>query len=328
MKIKKFNDYSILNQMVDDFILSISDMNEGFESDIKPDDISSEIIIKFKQKFGDKIPNSQEFADFYHELRSSGIDGVLIFNVLDPYMKEPDEKYGIGDLSDSYKRVEKKVLSDLKLDSKLALTFGAGIGALYPIVEKLMKNMNIQSIEINTETIVLLTIASITIVFLEEKKDMDIAKREKLTKDSKSMLEELRMRGIGDGIVKKIIKALDSIKNIFSLIGKHIGAIIGGVIDMFAYTSILIPIMNAILFLIGKYDMTPDSVIQNFFSLGVGVSSRIAKHSLIELITKLKNKLNIDKNKIIGEIETPVIQKFSNYVDQEPNQDGDLIKEQ
>lgn len=325
MKIQRFNDYVLEEQMVEDFIVSFNGLiNE--ESNL--DNASQEIIDKFKQKFGDRIPSSQEFADFYHELRTSGVDGILIFNTLDPYMRETEDKYGDGSLIDSYKRVERKVISDLKLDSKLVLTFGTGIGALYPVVERLMKNMNIQSIEVNIETVVLLTIASVTIVYLEEKKGITIEEREKLTKDSKSMLEELRMRGIGDGIVKKVIKALNSIRNIFSTIGKHIGAIIGGLIDMFAYTSILIPIMNGILFLINKYDMTPDSVIQNFFSLGVGVASRIAKHSLTELIGNLKNKLNIDKDKVIGEIETPVIQKFSNYVDQEPEQDGDLIKEQ
>lgn len=325
MKIQRFNDYVLEEQMVEDFIVSFNGLiNE--ESNL--DNASQEIIDKFKQKFGNNIPSSQEFADFYHELRTSGVDGILIFNTLDPYMRETEDKYGDGSLIDSYKRVERKVISDLKLDSKLVLTFGTGIGALYPVVERLMKNMNIQSIEVNIETVVLLTIASVTIVYLEEKKGITIEEREKLTKDSKSMLEELRMRGIGDGIVKKVIKALNSIRNIFSTIGKHIGAIIGGLIDMFAYTSILIPIMNGILFLINKYDMTPDSVIQNFFSLGVGVASRIAKHSLTELIGNLKNKLNIDKDKVIGEIETPVIQKFSNYVDQEPEQDGDLIKEQ
>jgi hypothetical protein len=188
--------------------------------------------------------------------------------------------------------------------------------------------MNINSIELTTETVVLLTIAALTIVYLEEKKDISVEEREKLTKDSKSMLEELRMRSIGDGIVKKIIKALTSVKNIFSLIGKHIGAVIGGIIDMFSYTAILIPIMNAILFLIGKYELTPDTIVQNFFSLGMGVASKIAKHGLVELISKLKNRLNINKEKVLDEIETPVIQRFSNYIDQYPKQDGELIKEQ
>lgn len=327
MEIKRYSQYSIEESLLDDFILSFNNLlNESNETD-STNNLEQKIIARFKERFGETVPSNQDFADFYHELRTEDIDGVLIFDTLDPFLK-PVDKSGVGSFFDSYKRVEKKVLSDLRLDTKLALTFGAGIGAMYPIVSKLMQNMKISSIEITTETVVLLTIAAITIVYLEEKKDLSVEEREKLTKDSKSMLEELRMRSIGDGIVKKIIKALTSIKNIFSLIGKHIGAVIGGIIDMFSYTSILIPIMNAILFLIGKYEMNPDTVVQNFFSLGMGVASKIAKHGLVELISKLKNKLNINKDKVLGEIETPVIQRFSNYVDQEPEQDGDLIKEQ
>lgn len=319
MKVKRFGQYSLEESLVDDFILSFQDsLNE------QSTDEASEIIRKYKEKFGEKKPTNQEFADFYHELRNQGHDGVLIFDTLDPILQQPeDPESGL----DTYKRIEKKVISDLKLDGKLVLTFGAGIGALYPVIQKMMSNMSIASIEMTAETAVLLTIASVTIAYLEEKKCKSAQEEEKLTKDSKSMLEELRMRGIGDGIVKKVIKALQSIKNVFSLIGKHIGAIVGGVIDMFAYTGVLIPIMNAILFLIGKYEMNPDTIIQNFFSLGVGVASRIAKHSLVELINKLKDRFNINKEKIVGEIETPVIQKFSNYVDQEPKQDGEMIND-
>ena len=324
MQIKRYVEYSLDEGLVDDFISSVS----GSINESSGTDIEQEIISRFKEKFGDKVPSNQEFADFYHELRNDGIGGIIIFDTLDPFLKEPGEKPDTGSLVDSYKRIEKKVLSDLRLDSKLALTFGAGIGALYPVVSKMMSNLNLSGVELTLETVVLLTVASVTIVYLEEKKAKSQEEQDKLTKDSKSMLEELRMRGIGDGIVKKVIKAIQSIKNIFSIIGKHIGAVIGGVIDMFAYTSILIPIMNAILLIIGKYEMSVESVIQNFFALGMGVSTRIAKHGLIELINKLKGKLNINREKVIGEIETPVIQKFATFGDSEKKEDGDLIKEQ
>ena len=49
-------------------------------------------------------------------------------------------------------------------------TFGTGIGAFYPVVEKLMRNMNGDAFNLSTESIVLLTIAAVTITFLEEKK--------------------------------------------------------------------------------------------------------------------------------------------------------------
>jgi hypothetical protein len=325
-RITKFNEYSFTESMVDDFISSFG-ISEKVYSDYEPE--VEEILNRFKDRFGDKRPTNQEFADFYHELRSEGIDGILIFNTLDDLIVDADKDEENLDKSSAYKRIEKKVLSDLKLDTKLVFTFGAGIGALYPVVQKMMQNLSLSGVDMSQETTVLLTIACITIVFLEEKKYKTPEQEEKLTKDSKSMLEELRMRGIGDGIVKKVMKSIESIKNVFSVVAKHLGAMIGGVIDMFGYTAILIPIMNAILWIIGKYEMSVDAVIQNFFSLGVGIASRIAKHGLVELINKLKGIIsNKTKEEIIDELETPVIQRFSDIRDKESGQEGDLIKEQ
>ena len=317
-KINRFKEYSFTESMIDDFINSFG-INESNDNEV-----IDEILKRYKEKFGNKKPTHQEFADFYHSLRNDGIDGILIFDTLDDVIPKDDEDDDIH--ITPWKRIEKKVLSDLKLDIKLVLTFGAGIGALYPVVKKMMQNLSISGVEMTQETTVLLTIACITIVYLEEKRFKTPEEEDKLTKDSKSMLEELRMRGIGDGIVKKVMKSIESIKNVFSVVAKHLGAVVGGIIDMFGYTAILIPIMNGILWVIGKYDMTVDSVIQNFFSLGVGIASRIAKHGLVELINKLKGVIsNKTSNEIIGELETPVIQRFSDIKD---DQEGDLIKEQ
>lgn len=324
-KITRFNEYSFTESMIDDFI------NHFLVSESKEDDEAEQIdyILKnYKERFGDKKPSHQEFADFYYELKSDGIDGSLIFNTLDDVIQSPEEDE-VDKTDTPYKRIEKKVLSDLKLDTKLVFTFGAGIGALYPVVQNMMQNLSLSGVDMSRETTVLLTIACITIVFLEEKKYKSAEDEEKLTKDSKSMLEELRMRGIGDGIVKKVMKSIESIKNVFAVVAKHLGAMVGGVIDMFGYTAILIPIMNAILWIIGKYDMSVDAVIQNFFSLGVGIASRIAKHGLVELINKLKGIVsNKTKHEIIDELETPVIQRFSDIRLKDDEQEGDLIKEQ
>ena len=324
--ITRFKEYSFTESMVDDFIISFG-LNEKVYDDYDPE--VKEILNRFKDKFGDKRPTNQEFADFYHNLRSEGFDGILIFDTLEDLISNSEGDEEELKKSTSYERIQKKVLSDLKLDTKLVFTFGAGIGALYPVVQKMMQNLSISGVDMTQETTVLLTIACITIVFLEEKKYKTPEEEEKLTKDSKSMLEELRMRGIGDGIVKKVMKSIESIKNVFSVVAKHLGAMIGGVIDMFGYTAILIPIMNAILWVIGKYDMSVDSVIQNFFSLGMGIASRIAKHGLVELINKLKGVIsNKTKEEIIDELETPVIQRFSDIRDKDSEQEGDLIKEQ
>jgi hypothetical protein len=105
--------------------------------------------------------------------------------------------------------------------------------------------MKIDSIELTYDKVVLLTICAITIIYIEEKFTSAI-EEDILRKDSKSMLEELKLMGIGNGIVKKLIRIFKS-TSIFKLIGKHVGSIVGGFMDMFAYTAMLIPIMNGIM---------------------------------------------------------------------------------
>jgi hypothetical protein len=239
-------------------------------------------------------------------------------NSLDSIITESDD-------TSNYKDIEKKVIKDLKLNASVVGTFGAGISAMYPIVQGLVNNMEI-NIDLTPEKVVLLTIAAFTIIYLEEKKSkMDPKKVEDLTKDSKSMLEELKMAGIGNGIVKKLIEGCKSIKNIFTLIGKHMGAIVGGFIDMFAYASLAIPILNGVAAVVGKYDLTLDSLPGNFLGLATGVGTLIAKHGITDILNRIKGKLPFNKNKVIDEIETPVIKKFG---DADIEQDGNLIKEQ
>ncbi len=255
---------------------------------------------------------------------SSHLESAQIFiDSFDGLIKESDES--------TLKKILKKVLSDLNLNVSLALTFGSGISACYPIVEKLMKNMGVDSFILSQESILLLTITAFTILYLEEKKCKNTKEEEELTKDAKSMLEELKMQGIGNGIVKKVIKSLKSVKNIFSVIGKHIGAIIGGVIDMFAYTSLLIPIMNGVMAVIDKYDLNLDTLPQNFLGLAAGVATIIAKHGIVEVLKRIKDrfKIKVSQNDVISDLDTPVIQKFATFGDAEKEeQSGDLIKEQ
>jgi hypothetical protein len=255
-----------------------------------------------------------------YSLNSSMAQDLL--DSLLPFLKEEVK----GEIP-NYKKIEEKIIRDLKLNASLIMTFGVGIGAFYPIVEKLMNNMNISSIEMTLDKVVLLTIAAISIIYLEEKKSKN---EDKLRKDCKSMLEELKMMGIGNGIVKKLIEAFKSIKNVFSIIIKHFGAVVGGFMDMFSYTGLLIPVMNGIMYIIDKYHLTIDTMIQNFIGVGISVGTIIAKHGIIDIIDRLRDRFPINKKKIISEIETPIVQKIGDirFGDSEVNQDGDLIKEQ
>jgi hypothetical protein len=255
-------------------------------------------------------------------------DYNLQYEMAQDFLNSFDKIVKEGSGGTSYEKVAKKVISDLKLNLSLVATFGAGIGALYPVVEAVMTNMSYDSFNLNPESVVLLTLAAVTITYLEEKKFKSAEEEAILTKDSKSMLEELKMRGFGNGIVKKLMKGLESVKNIFLIIGKHLGAVIGSIIDMFAYTSLLIPIMNGVMFVIHKYDLNLETLPQNFLGLAMGVGTIIAKHGIIEIVNRIKNRFPINTKEVLDDIETPAIQRFAGFGDSEDEQDGDLIKEQ
>jgi hypothetical protein len=98
---------------------------------------------------------------------------------------------------------------------------------------------------------------------------------------------------------------------------------------MFAYTSLLIPIMNGINFIVGKHDLNLETLPQNFLGLAMGIGTIIAKHGIIEIINKIKNRFPINPKEVLADIETPSIQKFATFTDDEKDsQDGELIKEQ
>jgi len=212
----------------------------------------------------------------------------------------------------NWKSIADKIISDLNLNMKFVGTFGTGITAFYPIVESIMKNTQIP-IDKTPEIVVMMTITAFTIIYLEEKKSKSEKEEEVLTKDSKSLLEELKLRGVGNGIIKKLIKSFKSMKNIFYTISQKLGAVVGDFIDMFAYTSLLIPIMNGILFIINKYQFNLDTIIENFIGLSVGVGTIVTKQVIVHLIKKLKDKFVIskdDKEEIVSAIDTPKIKRF------------------
>lgn len=244
-----------------------------------------------------------------------------MINSMYTLIKESDET--------NFKKIQNKVVSDLRLNFRFIGTFGVGIGSFYPIVESLMKNLG-QNIELTPEVVVLSSICALTIIYLEEKKFRDEQEEQDLIDGSKSILEELKMRGVGNGIIKKLVKAYKSISSIFNIIARRTGAVINGFIDMFAYTSLLIPIMNGILFVINKYELNIDTLIQNFIGLSIGVGTIIAKHGISLIISKIKDKFKINKEEVIDDIDTSGdIKKFGDTISSDDEGEyTELIKEQ
>jgi hypothetical protein len=242
-----------------------------------------------------------------------GIAEDFLFKIINPHIFESnDNSEGIVSILNNLQR-------DLRFNLKLIFTFGTGVSSMYPIVLNLIKNQNLK-IELTEENIVLLTLTSIIILTLETKKNSDIQKDE-----IRSLLTELKLRGIGNGIVKKMVKSLKSIGNLISILFKNTPNTVRSLIDMFAYTSVLIPTTNAINSIISDYNWTMDTVIGNLSALGAGLITFLAKNGWDYLYKKLKNKtdLNPELDKIFKNQEAP-----NSKVEDIFGKDTELIKEQ
>lgn len=219
---------------------------------------------------------------------------------------------------DGIRSILRNLQKDLNFNLKLIFTFGTGIASMYPIVENLIKNQSLK-IDMSAENITLLTLTSVCILSLELKNDSRVSKE-----DIKNLLTELKLRGIGNGIVKKMVNTLKSLGNVLKILFENTSKTIRSVIDMFAYTSLLIPTMNALSSIISDYNWTMDSVIGNLSSLGVGIMTFLGKNGWDYLKAKLKKKTEL--NPKLSDIE--ISDKNFVGLDSPSNDISNLIKEQ
>lgn len=260
-----------------------------------------------------------------------------------------DEKIHESKDDSSVKKILDQLQKDIKFNYSLIFTFGAGINSMYPIVTHLLKNSNL-NVEMTLENVVLLTITAIAIAYLEEKNNKtgqnemecgdclsgivkigdEDTKCKKCSgtgsikslvnrKDTDTLLAELKLRGIGNGIVKKLVKCFISIGSFVKMIYKNASLIISNFVDLFAYTSLLIPTMNAISGVINVHNLDvetlPIEIGKNLLVFGVGVTTMLAKRGFEWLSKKVMDFLK-SKN-IIGKKQTKLIDIESKMSDQE-----------
>ena len=229
------------------------------------------------------------------------------------------ENYQLNE-SDNQSSVVDSILKglskDLKFNYALVFTFGAGIKAMFPIVENLIKNENI-NIDLATENIVLLTLASLSITYLEESNNRSGDKKVPCQcdpkpenceicngtgmvdsvvskEDARTILEELKLRGIGNGIVRKVVACFKSVGKFLRMLFRNSTYVISGLIDMLGYTMILMPTMNAISAVVGEYNLNFETLPGNLLSIAAGVGTFLTKNIFNFLVTKIKKKTNID----------------------------------
>lgn len=264
--------------------------------------------------------------------------------IANPIIKESDDKDPQVD------SILKKLSNDLRFNYGLVFTFGVGVKAMYPIVEGLITN-GVLKVEPTMENIVLVSIAALTITYLEESKnkvgdpevpcDCKIKSKDckncggtgmiksVVTKqDARTILEELKLRGIGNGIIKKMAECFKFLGNILKDLFKNTPYIVNGLIDMLGYTSILIPAMNGISAIIGKYDITMDTLIGNTSAIVLGISIFLSKYGFDWLVNKFKNKFGFNTKGL----DVPTAVRSYDIVDSDTDQEtlggNKLIKEQ
>lgn len=217
-----------------------------------------------------------------------------------------------------------KIIKDLNLNFNMLDFLGSGLLIFSNITKSLFKGLNI---ELTDEVVVLSTVCAITIMYLDFIDDVE--KRNKLVTDSKNQLEELKLRGVGNGIIKKLIKAFESIKNFFTIISKDINIKIESFFDILLDNPTLKHTINSISFVIDKNNITLENIVDSFSNLNSGITTNFGKQIINDVLINLSNKVSFKNKKIISEIETPIIQKFGDKTFGSEKESGlQIIQEQ
>jgi hypothetical protein len=268
--------------------------------------------------------------------------------IANPIINESDNK------DTEINSIIKRLSQDLRFNYGLVFTFGVGVRAMYPIVDGLIKN-GVLKVEPTMENIVLVSIAAITITYLEESKNkiapseipcdckgkskdckfcggIGMVKIDLSKKDARNFLEELKLRtGLKktqDGIINKLSECFKFLGTILKDLFKNTPYIVNGLIDMLGYTSILIPAMNGISAIIGEYELTMDTLIGNSAAIALGIATFLSKYGFDWLIKKFKNKFGLNTKRL--DIPTAVrpYDIIDSDTDEETLDGNKLIKEQ
>jgi len=209
-------------------------------------------------------------------------------NSIDNFILE-NKKY------ESWNKIQNKIIDDHKLNGYVFLTFGLTITSLYPMIETIILTLNLP--KINTDDVVLLTIAVLTILLNESKDDVN------------KLLILIKERNL-DNHFNKLKELFNNIFNIFKIIGSKLGKVIVQFSDMLAYTSIAVPFiqliqeftqMNGVDFI--EAIKSIKNVDGKLISLAIGTSTISLKHIFINFISRFKEKLSWKREKNIDKLD-------------------------
>ena len=174
-------------------------------------------------------------------------------------------------LDDLVKKIISDVKNQFKISTKLALTYGAGIGALMEPVEKFLNNefTGLESWQISS-----LIIAAISIVYFEGK-------------EYYQMKKDLENQGLSDELnvtISKVEELKDKFSNMLSILG--ISVYRAG--DILAYTFLL-PILGTLISVVTTFGVDSvefEKLIATLVSSGLITVSSVVFRDVIQKIAK------------------------------------------
>ena len=191
----------------------------------------------------------------------------------------------------------KPIIITLNMNEVLYDVFNDLVNITSPLIQSLSINSNIQN---NIEVNAMLTLGSLMVYYLEERKlnNVDIipgyTNDDVLRDDIRNILEELKMSGNGNGTVKKISESIGIISNIIGLV--YVNELEANIFNI-ANKGHLNKIIHSINTIIEKYNMNVDQFNQNFTIVNNGLSSKVGLDSLKEIF----NKLGISDDSIVDD---------------------------
>lgn len=179
-----------------------------------------------------------------------------------------------------YQNISKKIVKDLKANLYFITTFGTAVPALYPLITSVVRNSEI--IPLTTTDIVFLTICVLSMIFKESQSEID------------KLMIIVNEKGLQKPL-EKIQYFLQNFTKLFSAIAKSTGKVINDMVDIFAYTALLVPTIMGLVDLINTWKINFESFEQIMvnptgfaISTGIGIITITVKHLIGVLVKKIK----------------------------------------
>ena len=104
------------DQMKNDQIYADREAQDEHDAQYSQNDEESvDVLARFEEEFGDNEPSNQELMEFYHKLRTEGVDGIEIFDTLlsnNKIGEGDDENYSDDDDGDIHLQHRNMSLGD------------------------------------------------------------------------------------------------------------------------------------------------------------------------------------------------------------------------